>query len=89
MKKKIWTYSPFHSFKCKGKECTMQTQVYQIGIYVIYDNDSACQSTATPANIIRLQNKLRKAEKAMEITDLKFSAPIKVTIDDSGFYIQI
>jgi hypothetical protein len=89
-KKKVWEYSAFHSFKLNGKESSMTSQIYSIGLYVIYDNNSTQQGGhETPQPIVNLQKKLRKAEKAGEITDLHFSPPIKVTTDDDGFLIQL
>lgn len=95
-KQKVWTYSPFHSFTIikvkgwEGKKITMQTQLYQIGIYCIYDNNAAKQCTfETPAPIIKLQKQLRKAQEEGKITDLYFSPEIKVIRNVEGFLEQI
>jgi hypothetical protein len=87
-KVKKFTYSPFHSFKIEGKEHCMQSQLYQIGVYVIYDNNSSYQGGATPSGIVKLQRRLRQAEMRSEITDLQFSIPIKVA-EVEGFWKQI
>lgn len=89
-KKKIWTYSPFHSFKYKGVKSTMMSQLYEIGIYIIYDDDSDLQSGLNnPTPIVNIEKKLRKACDNKEITDLYFSTPIRVTTDDDGYLIQL
>ena len=89
-KKKIWKYSPFHSFKFEDKEHSMTSQVYQTGIYAIYNNDPAQQTGfVNPEGIIKLQNRLRKGLEEKKITDLYFSPAIRITEDKDGFLIQL
>jgi len=88
-KQKIVSYSPHHSYKFGGKEHDMVSQVYNVGIYVIYDSDPKMQGTATPEGIRALQNKLKKAEIDKKITDLYLSPAIRVTKNADGFYIQL
>lgn len=83
------TYNTYHSFKDKdGKKRTMTSQLYQVGIYVIFDNDSTLQGSLTPQKIRKFQNKLRKDEKAGLISELCFGPEITVS-DDSGFWKEI
>ncbi|EKU92182.1 hypothetical protein HMPREF9447_00632 [Bacteroides oleiciplenus YIT 12058] len=43
------SYHTYHSFKGKdGNECSMASQLYMTGIYVIYNNNSALQGSSTP-----------------------------------------
>lgn len=89
-KKKVWKYSAFHSFKLNGKESSMASQVYKIGLYVIYNNNPAEQGGCeTPQPIVDLQKELRKAQEEGKITDLYFSPAIEVTTDEDGFLIQL
>lgn len=83
------TYNTYHSFKDKdGKKHTMTSQLYQVGIYVIFDNDSTQQGSLTPQKIRKIQNKLRKYGKAGLISELCFGPEITVS-DDSGFWKEI
>ena len=92
-KKKVWAYSPCHSFTLitpKGSiDSKMQSQLYKIGVYVILDDNPSMQFGLTPARIMGVEKKLKKDEIAGKITNLVFSSPIKVTTDDDGFFIQI
>lgn len=92
-KNKIWKYSPFHSYKFvhEGKtiETTMQSQLYQVGIYVILNNNPALQFSADPEGMIKAEKKLRKDEIKGTITDLYFSPAIRITEDKDGFLIQL
>jgi hypothetical protein len=88
-KPKVVSYSPHHSFKIGDKKHDMMSQVYRVGIYVIYDSRPDSQGSTTPEGIRAIQNKLKKAETAKEITDLYLSPAIRVTMDTDGFYIQL
>lgn len=83
------TYNICHSFKDKnGRQQTMVSQLYQTGIYVIYNNDSSLQGSSTPQKIRKLQEKLRKDERAGLITDLIFGSEITVS-NDSGLWKEV
>jgi hypothetical protein len=92
-KKKVWIYSPHHSFT--GHEgdkvfpTSMQSQLYKTGLYVIINNDARLQFNYTPEGMMKAEKDIRKREKAGTVTDLVFSSPIRVTTDDDGFFIQI
>lgn len=80
------TYNITHSFKDKnGQQHTMTSQLYQTGIYVIFNNDASLQGSSTPLKIKKLQNKLRRDERAGLITDLTFGPKITVS-NDSGLW---
>lgn len=75
-------YHASHSFTDKeGINHSMLSQVYAVGIYVIYDNNPALQGGATPQAIRKIQTKLRKAEENGEVTNLEFGLEITVTND--------
>jgi len=78
-------YHVSHSFKFKGKEHTMLSQQYKVGVYVIYDNNPGQQGNVKPSALSNLQNKLRRDEKSGKITDLVFGPQITVC-DDSGLW---
>lgn len=82
------TYYASHSFRSSdGKSHTMITQLYQVGIYVIFDGKPSLQGGMTPQKLSDLQNNLRKdAEKGL-ITDLKFGQKMTVSDDSGGWKI--
>ena len=90
-KNKIWEYSPFVSFKDdKDVKHTLATQLYQTGIYMIFDNNPALQGgVSDPSPIVRFHKKLKKDAENKKITDLEFSIPIKVSTDQSGFLVKL
>lgn len=89
-KKKIWTYSVSCSYDITLKDgtvvhVTMQSQLYQTGIYVILNNDPALQFGTTPEEMVRSEKKIRKDPK---IKNLKFGTQLRVTTDNDDFYIN-
>lgn len=83
------TYCTYHSFKdSEGNSHSMASQLYAVGIYIIFDNNPALQGGSTPQKIIKLQNKLRADEKAGLISELSFGGEITVT-DDSGTWERV
>lgn len=84
-----WTYHMSHSYKIKdGISVSFATQLYQIGVYAIVNNDQSKQSCMTPKNIVACEEILRKAEKEGKISDLVFGQEITVS-DDTGLFIEV
>ena len=92
-KKKIWTYSPAHSYKFidgeKLIDTSMQSNLFSVGVYVIINNDPGLQLSCAPQDMMNTEKKLKKNLEKGIITDLVFSIPIKVTEDENGFFIQV
>lgn len=82
-------YNASHSFTDKeGIKHSMLSQIYAIGIYVIYDNNPALQGSTTPQSIRKIQTKLRKAEGNGEVSNLEFGLEITVT-NDGGQWKEV
>ena len=88
-KPKKYTYNVTASFNFKGNPQNYMTQLYQLGVYIIWNFNSALQSGVTPDQMVRLKKKLQKDFEAGEITDLEFGREITVTTDEHGFYKEI
>lgn len=89
-KEKVYSYHTSHKFKDKkGVEHSFVTQLYQTGIYGIFDGRPDSQYNLTPNQLVSMEKKLRKLEENKEITDLEFGIPIRVTKDKNGFYIKV
>jgi len=88
-KSKIYQYSIWNSFKYEGTKYSFQSQLYQIGVYAIINNDPAKQLSLTPGQIVSLEKRLRADFKSGKITDLEFSAPIRVRTDENGFWVKV
>lgn len=73
----------------KGEKVTFITQLYQVGVYAIINNDPALQFNFNPSDIVNIEKKLKKALKNKEIKSLKFGFPITVTTDESGFWKEV
>lgn len=83
------TYHTNHSYKDKdGTEVKFVTQLYQVGVYGIVNNNPALQGNFTPPAISKLEKKLKAEEAAGTITDLQFGPKIKVS-DESGLWEEI
>lgn len=87
---KKWKYHKSHSFETKdGSKISMITQLYQVGVYAIVNNDPAAQFNLTPNQLVTAERNLKKQEKEGEIKNLQFGIPITVTEDESGFYKEV
>jgi len=90
MAKKTWKYHTSLSFKHEGKEQTVATQLYQIGIYAIFNNNPSLQSAfKSPEPLIKMEKGLTNDVKLGKITDLVFGTEITVTTDADGFLVKV
>jgi hypothetical protein len=72
-----------------GRQHGFMSQVYQVGIYCIFDGDAAQQSAyQTPAPLVKLCKALQKDADAGKIKDLQFGRPLTVAQVD-GFWKEI
>lgn len=84
-----YTYHTSHSYKDgDGNQVTFQTQLYQVGVYAIVNDDPAMQLNLTPGVIVSMEKKLKKQERNGKITDLVFGSEITVS-DETGFWEEI
>ena len=86
---KKWNYHVTHSFKDKGKETKGITQLYQIGVYMIIDNNPRLQFNITPNQMVSMERRLKKAFEKGEISDLEFGREITVIENEEGFYEEL
>lgn len=86
---KKWKYHVSHSYKIKGKETKGITQLYQIGVYLIVNNNPQRQFNFTPNQMVTTERRLKKAFKEGEITDLEFGREITVIKNESGFFEEL
>jgi len=78
-KQKTISYHVSHSFvDSKGNTISFATQLYQIGVYGIVNNNPAMQGNFEPKQIVKIEKHLNKQLDNGEITDLKFGREIKV-----------
>jgi hypothetical protein len=84
-----WTYHTSHSFKdAKGKQVTMLTQLYTIGVYAIVNGDPAMQMNLRPKDMVKIEKQLKMLEQIGEITELQFGSPITVS-DIKGLFERV
>jgi len=92
-KAKKWKYYTSLSFVVPTKEHgdvkqSLMTQLYQIGVYGIWNSNAGEQGSYTPNQLQSLVRKLKKAEEKGEIKDLEFGREITVT-DETGFFTEV
>ena len=63
-----------------GVEHGYLAQIYQVGIYIIFDNNPRLQSSTDVKKLKAYHNKLVKMEAKGEISDLTFGGEIEVEI---------
>jgi hypothetical protein len=89
-KLKTFTYHKTHSFvdTKTGITMTFATQLYQIGVYGILNNNSNLQSCYEPKQIVKAEKNFIKLQKDGLIKDLVFGTPITVAEVD-GFWKEV
>lgn len=89
-KTKKWKYHITHSFKgSDGKKYSGLTQLYQIGVYMIADNNPRLQFNITPNQMVSMERRLEKSFEKGEISDLEFGREITVIENEEGFYEEL
>jgi NDP-sugar pyrophosphorylase family protein len=87
-KEKTYTYPTVASWKENGRSMSYNTQLYETGVYIIYNNNPAIQYNVLPQDMVNLVKNLQKMEKANEIVDLNFGSKIRV-VNHEGFWRDI
>ena len=87
MKKPI-TYHVSHSFIENGSKVTCLTQLYQVGVYCIINNDPANQFCISPMSMTKIEKRLKQQDKEHIISNLEFGRAITVT-NESGFWEEV
>ena len=83
------TYHKSHTFvDLKGKTNTFTTQLYQIGVYGILNNEPSTQGNFTPQDIKKMEKYLEKAKQKEQILSYELGISITVT-DKSGFWEKV
>ena len=89
-KLKTFTYHKSHSFVDvqTGQKITFATQLYQIGVYGIMNNNSSMQGSYEPKDIVKAEKNFIKLQEQGIIKDLIFGTPITVAQID-GFWKEV
>ena len=83
------TYHKSHSFVDKdGEAHTFVTQLYEVGVYGILDNNPRWQGHFTPNQIKKMEKNLQKEKNAGNIQSFELGIPITVS-DESGFWKEV
>lgn len=68
---------------------TVATNLFQIGIYIIFDNNPKYQGTTTPQLMQKFIKDLQRDLQSNIIKDLVLGREISVTKDDNGFLVEV
>jgi len=71
-----------------GIKHSFQTQLYKVGVYGIWDNNSGGQGGWVPSGIVRMEKQLIKLQDEGKIKDLEFGREIVVS-DETGFWEEV
>lgn len=82
------TYHKSYKYMENDESIVILTQLYQVGVYCIVNDDPNMQFGLDPIQLVKLEKKLKLAEKKGEITNLEFGIPITVT-DKSGLWEEV
>ena len=84
-----YTYHKAHKYTTlDNEEVRFISQLYEIGIYAIINDDSSLQFGLGIKDVVRMEKKLNKSFKEGKIKDLEFYSPITVT-DKDGLLKEI
>lgn len=64
---------------------TLTTQLYNIGVYCIVNNDPRLQFTSSPPKLVKQEKELKKKVESKQIKSFELISPITVTKDDTGW----
>lgn len=83
------TYHKWHSFvDAEGKEHKFVTQLYQVGVYGILDNNPMWQGNFTPQQIVKMEKALEKEKLKGEIKSYTLGTKITVS-NESGLWKEL
>lgn len=88
MSKNKWKYNTSAYWEEDGKKHSFATQLYMIGVYIIFDSNPSLQSSMTPNNMEKLCKKLIKSYNENKISNLELGHKITV-IEEDGFYKEL
>ena len=89
MAKTSWTfYKSATIITPEGKEETFQSQVYQIGIYIIFNNNSSQQGSLSPAQMEKMCKAMQKDLEDGTIKEIKWG-PIVTVKKVNGFWKEV
>lgn len=89
MSAKKWKYNISAKMTIEGKEHSFITQLYKVGVYIIFDNNSGSQGNMRPSQMQRMCNRIKKDFNNNLITNLELGREITVTEDENGFYKEL
>lgn len=88
-KKKQWKYYASSEITHPDGELeSYQSQLYQIGVYVIFNNNSAQQVSFTPAKIQKMCKQIQKDVENGTLKAVKWGREIVVEEVD-GLYVEV
>ena len=90
MRKKQWKYHKSHSYThvATGEKVSMASQQYQVGTYVILNNNPSLQLSVKPSSMVSVERRLNKMLELGEISDLEFGPPITVEEVDGLYKVK-
>ena len=71
-----------------GSKHELITQLYKVGVYGIWDNNSSSQGGYVPSQLVRIQKRFRQLQEEGKIKDLEFGREITVS-DETGFWEEV
>jgi hypothetical protein len=72
-----------------GEEYSLLTQLYKIGVYGIWNNDSGRQGVYKPKKLAELKKYLIKDKEVGLVKNLEFGRDVKVIKDEDGLWKEI
>ena len=89
-KAKKWRYHIWHSYLHieTNQKMSCLTQLYQIGVYAIVNNDPSQQFNLKPQDMVKIEKMLQRDLEEGIIKDLEYGREIVVS-DETGFWEEV
>lgn len=68
---------------------TVTTNLFKVGIYIIFDNNPKYQGNTTPQLMQKFIKRLQRDVQSNKIKDLILGREINVTKDDNGYLVEV
>lgn len=88
-KKTQWKYNKSATVTLPdGSTENFATQLYQTGVYVIWNNNAASQGRMSPASMEKMCKKIQKDLDAGKLSSVEWSSVITVT-EKEGLFVEV
>jgi hypothetical protein len=88
--KSTWTYNKSAVVTLPdGSKENYSTQLYRVGVYIIWNDHVESQGNMTPKDMERMCKKIKKDLTAGNIVDVQWGGEITIEQDEKGLFVEV